>query len=63
MTIAELRQLTPKKLRDELKKSRRERSTTKFHIQTGQSQDTAKLSKLKRKIARIKFLLSNELAA
>ena len=60
MTIQELRQLTPKKLWAQLQKTRRELATTKFHIQTGQAQDTHNIKRLRRFVARIQTLLHNK---
>ncbi len=59
MTIQELRQLTPSKLLAQLKKTRRELAVTRFHIKTGQSQDTASIKKLKKVIAQIQTLINN----
>ncbi len=53
MNISELRQLTQKKLNVELVQSRRELASVRFHIKTRKEQNTAKVTKLKMKIARI----------
>ncbi len=58
MNIAELRQLTTKKLWVALKKARRELAVTRFHVQTGQEQNTAKIKKQKKLIAQISTLLN-----
>ena len=58
MKIQELRQLTPKKLVAELSKARRELAATRFHVKTGQNQNTAEVKKLRNVIARILTLLS-----
>lgn len=58
MKIAELRQLTPKKLWETLHKTRRELAVTRFHIQTGQEQNTSKVAKQKRLIAQVRTLLN-----
>lgn len=60
MKISELRQLTPKKLRETLSKARKDKSAARFHVNTGQNQDTSKIKKLKKMIARVKYLLHNE---
>ncbi len=57
MKIQELRQMTPKKLREELIKTRRELGSVKFRAKTGQNQNTAQISKLRKKIARILTIL------
>ena len=59
MKIQELRQLTTKKLWEQLKKTRRDLAVTRFHVKTGQSQDTAKIAKLKKSVAQILTLLNN----
>ena len=58
MKIAELRQLSDKKLREELVKVRRDSATIRFHAKTGQNQNTAKIAVLKKKIAQILTLLN-----
>ena len=58
MNIQELRQLSPKKLREELQKKRRELAVEKFHVRTGQNQNTAQIKQLKKVIARILTLLN-----
>ncbi len=57
MKIAELRQMSDKKLQEELTKARRDSATVRFHAKTGQNQDTAKVKKLQKTIARILTLL------
>ncbi len=59
MKIQEIRQLTSKKLWEQLKKTRRELAVTRFHVRTGQSQDTAKIAKLRKTVAQILTLLNN----
>jgi len=60
MKIQELRQLTPKKLLEKLKKIQREYAVEKFHVKTGKSQNVAQLKKTRRAIARIKTLFNSE---
>ena len=60
MKISELRQLTPKKLWATLRKTRRELAVTRFHIQTGQEQNTAKIQKQRKLIAQILTLLNSK---
>lgn len=60
MKIAELRQLTPKKLWALVKKSRHDLAVSRFHAKTGQNQDTAKIGKLRKVIARGLTILNNE---
>jgi len=60
MKIQELRQLTIKKLRAQLKKARRELAVIKFHVATDQNQNTAEIKKHKRMIAQILTLLNNQ---
>lgn len=57
MKIQELRQLTPKKMQEALQKAHRELAVSRFHLRTGQSQDTAAPRKQKKLIARLKTLL------
>lgn len=56
----ELRQLTPKKLIEMLKKTQRELAVTKFHVRTGKNQNTAKIFMFKQMIARILTLLREQ---
>ncbi len=56
MKIEELRQLTPKKLLEQLKKTYRELAKTRFHVQTGQEKNTAEIRKQRRAIAQIKTI-------
>ncbi len=53
MTIQEIRQLTLKKLWVKIREMRRELAALRFHAATGQNQDTAKVSKAKKTIARM----------
>ncbi len=57
MKIQELRQMTVKKLEELLKKTRREAAALRFHLATGQSQDSASWKKMRTLIARIETLL------
>lgn len=59
MDIQEIRQLTPKKLIEALKKARRDLAVARFHVKTGQNQNTAQLKKLRKTIARILTSLNN----
>lgn len=56
MKIQELRQLTPKKLNEELLKRKRELAVVRFHVGTGKEQNTAKLKNLKKMVAQIQTL-------
>lgn len=60
MKIQEMRQLTTKKLWEQLRKTRRELAVVRFHVKTGQNQNTAKIKYLRKTIARILTLLHNE---
>ena len=60
MKISELRQLTPKKLWETLRKTRRDLAVTRFHVQTGQEQNTAKIKKQRKLIAQILTLLNSK---
>ena len=60
MKIAELRQLTSKKLWGALRAAQRELAVTRFHVKTGQEQNTAKISKQKKMIAQIMTLLNTK---
>lgn len=53
MNVQDLRQLTPKKLWEVFRKTRRELAVARFHVKTGQDKDTAALIKQKKTIARI----------
>ncbi len=57
MKIQELRQMTEKKLNEELIKTRRELGSARFRVKTGQNQNTAQVGKLRKKIARILTIL------
>jgi large subunit ribosomal protein L29 len=58
MQIAELRQLTIKKLWEKLKFVRRELAVLRFRVKTGQSVETSKIKEMKLTIARILTLLN-----
>lgn len=60
MKIQELRQMTVAKLVELLKKTRREASTARFRIATGQNQNSAALKKMRTLIAQIKTLLHEQ---
>ena len=60
MKIQELRQLSEKKLKDALHKARRDASVARFHVLTGQNQDTAKLKSLRKMVAQILTLLKEK---
>ncbi len=57
MKIQELRQMTVKQLNKELIKTRRELGSARFRVKTGQNQNTAQVSKLRKKIAQIMTIL------
>lgn len=65
MKIQDLRQLTPKKLWETLRKTRRDLAVARFHVKTGQNKDTAALSKQKKLVAQILtiFQEKNDVAA
>jgi large subunit ribosomal protein L29 len=60
MKIQELRQMTTVKLVELLKKTRREASTTRFRLATGQNQNSAELKNMRTQIAQIKTLLHEQ---
>lgn len=60
MKIAELRQLTTKKLFAALREKRRELAVTRFQIKTGQVIETSKVGLLRKTIARILTLLNQK---
>jgi len=60
MKIAELRQLTPKKLLETLQKFERELAVTQFHVQTGQNKNSSRISTLRKIIARIKTIQNSK---
>jgi large subunit ribosomal protein L29 len=60
MKISELRQLTPKKMQEQLKTLRRSLAVFKFHIQTGKENNTAKVGQLKKGIARVLTLMKQQ---
>ena len=58
MKIQELRQMTEKNLNKELLKARRELGVSRFRAKTGQNQNTAQVTKLRKMIARIMTILT-----
>lgn len=60
MKIQELRQMTEKKLIEKKRKSQRDLGSAKFRAKTGQNQNTAQITKLRKMIAQILTIL-NEL--
>ena len=58
MKIQELRQMTEKNLNKELRKIRRELGVSKFRAKTGQNQNTAQITRLRKMIARIMTILT-----
>ncbi len=58
MKAQEIRQLTPKKIQEELEKTQRSLLAARFHVRTGQNQNIAQIAKLKKSVARMKTLLS-----
>lgn len=60
MKIQELRQLTAAKLTAKLQEIQRELAVVRFHIKTGQLADVAKVKKIRKVVAQIKFLIHNE---
>ena len=60
MKIQELRQMTTEKLVELLKKTRREASTTRFRLATGQNKNSAELKNMRLLIAQIKTLLHEQ---
>jgi len=57
MNTADLRQLTPKKLYKELRTQRDNVAKARIQVQTGREQDTSKIKKGKKTIARIMTVL------
>ena len=60
MKISELRQLNLSQLWKALDKARRELAVSRFHVQTNQELNTAKIKKQKKMVAQIKTLIKNE---
>lgn len=60
MKIQELRQMTLVQLQEKLKKTERELARVRFHVRTGQNQNTAQIKKLRLLVAQIKTLLRDE---
>jgi large subunit ribosomal protein L29 len=58
MKTQELRQMTAKKLIDQLRKTRRDLTSVKFRAKTGQNQNTAQITKLRKMIAKIMTILN-----
>ena len=58
MKIQELRQMTEKKLVEQKKKAQRELGSAKFRAKTGQNQDTAQITRLRKMIAQILTILN-----
>lgn len=60
MKTQELRQLTTDKLKAKLDEVSRKLAVVRFHLKTGQENDTAQVKKMRRQVAQIKTLLHNE---
>ena len=60
MKIQELRQLPLKKLKEFLKKTRKEYAMLRFHTHTKKNQNTAKIKQLRKSIARVLTLMNKK---
>lgn len=60
MDISEIRQLTSKKLVAALAKARRALAVKRFHVKTGQNQNTADLKKSRKEIAQMQTVLNEK---
>ncbi len=60
MKVQELRQLTPKKLWELLKKTRRELAVTKFQSKTGREKNSSNIKKQKKTISRVLTILKEK---
>ncbi len=61
MKVQELRQLTPKKLWELLKKTRRDLAVTRFQSQTGREKNTADIKKQKKTVSRVLTILKEKM--
>lgn len=57
MKVNEMRDMSPDQLQDELVKLKKEQFNLRFQRATGQLENTARVTKVRRDIARIKTLL------
>lgn len=62
MDISEMRQMTDKKLRQEMAKAKRALAVKKFHVHTGQNQDVAQIKKQRQQIAQMNTILKEKQA-
>ena len=60
MKVREIRGLTPNELVDLLDETKQEEFNLRFQIRVSQSEDTARLGTLRRRIARIKTIMHEE---
>ena len=63
MKLSEIKDLTPDQLEDELLKLKKEQFNLRFQTATGQLENTARVRKVRRDIARIKTFVRQRQAA
>jgi large subunit ribosomal protein L29 len=63
MKAAELREKTPDQLRDQLAALKKEAFNLRFQKATGQLENTARMSSVRRDAARVKTILNQKAAA
>jgi large subunit ribosomal protein L29 len=63
MKAAELREKTPDQLRDQLTSLKKEAFNLRFQAATGQLEGTARMSAVRRDVARVKTILNEKAAA
>jgi large subunit ribosomal protein L29 len=63
MKAAELREKTPDQLRDQLASLKKEAFNLRFQAATGQLEGTARMSAVRRDVARVKTILNEKAAA
>jgi large subunit ribosomal protein L29 len=62
MKVAQIRDLTPDQLKDELVKLKKEQFNLRFQRATGQLENTSRVRDLRRDIARIQTVLNEKVA-
>ena len=60
MKIAQVRDLTPDQLKDELSKLKKEQFNLRFQAATGQLENTNRMREVRRDVARVKTVLKEK---
>ena len=63
MKAADLREKTPDQLRDELAALKKEQFNLRFQAATGQTENTARMTAVRRDVARVLTILNEKAAA